>query len=101
MKVIIPCCGSSSRFPDLPPKWMLPDHTGRPMIAEAVSLLNVTDRDLIVTVLEEHQQKFEVISGLRKALGNAVQVVVLKKKTRSQSRRSTKPLWSWISTSHF
>lgn len=85
MKVIIPCCGSSSRFPDLPPKWMLPDHTGRPMIAEAVSLLNVTDRDLIVTVLEEHQQKFEVIRGLRKALGEAVQVVVLKEKTRSQS----------------
>ena len=85
MKVIIPCCGSSSRFPDLPPKWMLPDHTGRPMIAEAVSLLNVTDRDLIVTVLEEHQQKFQVIRGLRKALGDAVQVVVLKEKTRSQS----------------
>ncbi len=85
MKVIIPCCGSSSRFPDLPPKWMLPDHSGRPMIAEAISQIRVSDKDLVVTVLEEHQKRFEVIRGLRKALGEAVQVVVLKEKTRSQS----------------
>jgi hypothetical protein len=85
MKVIIPCCGSSSRFPDLPPKWMLPDHSGRPMIAEAISLLNVADKDIIVTILEEHQRKFEVNRGLKKAIGGNVQVVVLKEKTRSQS----------------
>lgn len=85
MKVIIPCCGNSSRFPDLPPKWMLPDHSGRPMIAEAISLLNVSDKDLIITVLEEHERKFEVTRGLKKALGNAIQVVALKEKTRSQS----------------
>lgn len=55
------------------------------MIAEAISLLNVSDHDLIVTVLDEHQKKFGVIRGLRKALGDAVTVVVLKDRTRSQS----------------
>ena len=92
MKVIIPCCGSSSRFPDLPPKWMLPDHSGRPMIAEAISLLNIDHKDVIVTILEEHQRKFEVIRGLRKAIGEDVKVVTLKEKTRSQSETVYKTL---------
>lgn len=92
MKVIIPCCGSSSRFPDLPPKWMLPDHSGRPMIAEAISLLNVSEQDLIVTVLAEHQRKFAVERGLKKALGSAVRVVVLSEPTRSQSETVYKTL---------
>ena len=85
MKVIIPCCGNSSRFPDLPPKWMLPDHTGRPMIAEAASLLNIPSSDIVVTALTEHESKFQVTRGLKKALGSDIQVVLLDKKTNSQS----------------
>ena len=94
MKVIIPCCGSSSRFPDLPPKWMLPDHSGQPMIAEAVSLLAVDPKDIIVTALAEHEQKFQVVRGLRKALGDDIQVVLLDEKTRSQSETVYKTVMS-------
>lgn len=85
MKVIIPCCGNSSRFPDLPPKWMLPDHSGRPMIAEAISALTVDEKDIVVTVLQEHEERFQVTEGIQKALGKGVNVVILVKPTRSQS----------------
>ena len=28
MRIIVPCAGRSSRYPDMAPKWMLPDHEG-------------------------------------------------------------------------
>jgi len=92
MKVIIPCCGSSSRFPDLPPKWMLPDHTGRPMIKEAISMLEVAESDIIVTALAEHERKFQIVRGLKKSLGNSIRVVLLEEKTKSQSETVYKTL---------
>ena len=44
MKVIVPCCGSSSRFPGQPPKWTLPAHDGRPMLCLAVCRVGVVAR---------------------------------------------------------
>lgn len=90
MKVIVPCCGSSSRFPNLPPKWMLPDHAGRPMICEAVAKLEFQPADLVVSVLREHEQRFDVTAGLEAAFGFPVNVVVLEEKTRSQSETVAK-----------
>lgn len=92
MKVIIPCCGSSSRFPDLPPKWMLPDHSGRPMIKEAISLLEVEESDIIVTALTEHERKFQIVRGLKKSLGDNIRVVLLEEQTKSQSETVYKTL---------
>lgn len=92
MKVIIPCCGSSSRFPDLPPKWMLPDHTGQPMIKEAISLLEVNESEIIVTALAEHETKFQIVRGLKNSLGGDIQVVLLEEKTASQSETVFKTL---------
>jgi hypothetical protein len=85
MKLIVPCCGSSKRFPNLPPKWMLPDHTGRPMICAAVSLLQYDPDDLIVSILREHEEKFAVTAGLRAAFGRDVAVNIIEDRTRNQS----------------
>jgi hypothetical protein len=85
MKVIVPCAGRSSRFPDMPPKWMLPDHDGRPMVAKAVSGLGVEPKDLVVTILREHDERFNAVEGLRGALGPDFAVVTLDQPTRSQS----------------
>lgn len=92
MKVIIPCCGSSSRFPDLPPKWMLPDHAGHPMIKEAISHFDLKESDIIVTALTEHQNKFQITRGLKKSLGEGIQIVLLDEKTKSQSETVFKTL---------
>jgi NDP-sugar pyrophosphorylase family protein len=85
MKVIVPCAGRSTRFPDMPPKWMLPDYDGQPMVAKAVSGLGVDSTDLVITILREHEDRFSAIDGLRRALGSGFQVVTLDEPTKSQS----------------
>lgn len=84
MKVIVPCCGRSARFPNQPPKWMLPAHDGRPMITLAVAGLAFAKEDLVVTILREHEDKYHVRAGLEAAFGYPVRIVVLDEPTRSQ-----------------
>jgi hypothetical protein len=71
---------------------MLPDHTGRPMIQEAISLLEVKESDIIVTALTEHETKFQIVRGLKKSLGENIRVVLLDEKTTSQSETVFKTL---------
>jgi hypothetical protein len=85
MKIIVPCAGRSSRFPNMSPKWMLPDHDGRPMVLKAVQGLNVSAQDLIVTILKEHEDKFDAVAGLKHAFGESIRCVILDEPTRSQS----------------
>ena len=85
MRVIVPCAGGSSRFPNMPPKWMLPDHDGLPMIYKAVEGLAVEPERLIVTMLREHDERFNAVEGLNRAFGTRVECVVLDQPTSSQS----------------
>jgi hypothetical protein len=85
MKIIIPCCGRSSRFPNQPPKWILPAHDGRPMLALAIARLRYNPDDLVVTILQEHEEQFRVSQGIADALGSRPRMVVLNKPTRSQA----------------
>ena len=92
MKVIVPCCGRSSRYPNQPPKWMLPAHDGRPMIALAVSGLAARREDLIVTILREHEERFQVSKGLATAFGAPLAVAILDEPTRSQAETVARTL---------
>jgi hypothetical protein len=92
MKVIAPCCGRSSRYPNQPPKWMLPGHDGRPMLAMAMSRLAISLDDLIVTVLREHEETYHVTAGLAAAFGQPIRVVVLDEPTRSQAETVARTL---------
>lgn len=92
MKVIVPCCGRSSRYPNQPPKWMLAAHGGRPMIAHAVGGIQVPLDDVVVTILREHEDKYQVRRGLDAAFGQPMRVVVLDEPTRSQPETVAKTL---------
>lgn len=92
MKVILPCCGRSSRFPNQPPKWMLPAHDGRPMLSLALSQLDVSLDDVLITVLREHETKFHVTEGIRTIFGGRPRVIVLDEPTRSQSETVARTL---------
>lgn len=85
MKVIVPCAGRSSRFPNMPPKWMLPDHDGVPMVVRAVEGLGVNKDDLIFTLLREHDERFNATKGLQQAFGHPVHTILLDQPTTSQS----------------
>ena len=94
MKIILPCCGKSSRFPGQPPKWTLPAHDGRPMLCHAISGLEYALDDLVVTILAEHEERFQVSAGLAKAFGRPVRMVVLSEPTRSQGETVARTLES-------
>lgn len=85
MKIIVPCCGSSSRFPGQPPKWTLPALDGRPMISHAISGLDLSLDDLVITILRDHEERFNVVQGLEEAFGRPIRVAILDQPTRSQS----------------
>nr|MBP8939592.1 hypothetical protein [Agrobacterium sp.] len=85
MHIIVPCAGRSSRFPDMPPKWMLPDHEGLPMVRRAVAGLGANPDQFIFTILREHDERFKAREGLCAAFGQDVRCVILDQPTRSQS----------------
>ena len=85
MKIIVPCAGRSSRFPNMAPKWMLPDNDGLPMVYKAVQGLGASVDDFIFTILREHEERFQAQEGLRAAFGQKVNCVILDEPTRSQS----------------
>ena len=43
MEIILPCAGLSSRFPNLRPKYLLTDYSGKMMIEGAIKNHNFTD----------------------------------------------------------
>jgi hypothetical protein len=85
MKVIVPCAGKSSRFPNMRPKWMLTHPSGDLMVKKVVEGLDAEPKDIVVTMLAEHEEKYSIIKGLKESLGSEIQVVVLDKQTSSQS----------------
>jgi hypothetical protein len=85
MKVIVPCCGRSSRFPNLPPKYMLPGHDGRPMLALSLAKIAVSLDDVVIAVLREHEEKYGITKGFELAFGRPLNVVIHDEPTRSQS----------------
>jgi hypothetical protein len=71
---------------------MLPSGNGRPMIVEAVSKLDFDLDDLIVTILKEHDEKYDARAGIRTAFGRPIEVVVLDKPTASQPETVSRTL---------
>lgn len=83
--------GSSSRFPNLKPKWMLTHPNGKFMAIQAVSGLNLHEFDRIVFVcLNEHEEKFRFTKGFREELDTTemkgkYELLYLKSTTAHQS----------------
>lgn len=84
MKVILPCAGKSSRFPNMRPKWTLTHPEGDLMVKKAIDGLNVKPKDVIITILREHEEKYKIISGLKENIGSDLEIVVLDKQTKNQ-----------------
>jgi len=90
--LLIPMAGKSSRFPDTRPKWMLSHPwSNRFMGIESIAGLNLDFFEKIYFIcLSEHEKKYKFLDGFESELekigiGNKVEVVLLDKKTHSQS----------------
>lgn len=84
MKIIVPCAGKSSRFSNMRPKWMLTHPEGDLMVKKAIDGLNVKPKDVIITILREHEEKYKIIRGLKENISNDLKIVVLDEQTKSQ-----------------
>jgi len=86
MKVIIPCAGKSSRFPNMRPKWMLTHPDGDLMVKKALDeIQGIELKDVVITILKEHEEKYDIIRGLRENIGPEINIVILDEPTKSQS----------------
>lgn len=76
MEIIIPCAGLSSRFPNLRPKYLLTDYSGKMMIEGAAK--NFIGRyPVTITILEEHDKMYGSKRLLEEAFGDKVKIVCL------------------------
>jgi len=88
--LIIPCGGTSSRFPNMKPKWMLTYPDGELMIKKSISGLPIEKFDrIIITIVQSHIDEFDAYRILDQIFDfngeNQYELLVLKDFTKSQS----------------
>lgn len=84
--VIIPCAGGSSRYPNVRPKFLLVNPNGNLMLFDSISKLNLKNCDLVVTILKEHEEKYQISDMFTKFFRNyQIRLCILNKPTKSQA----------------
>lgn len=77
MRIIIPCAGKSSRFPNTRPKYLLTMPDGRMMLQHAADKYLDAGHSVTFVVVKEHSEKYESEYAIRKAYGDSVDVCIL------------------------
>lgn len=76
----MPCAGLSTRFPNMRPKYLLTDYSGKMMIENAVK--NYIEKyNVTIVILKEHDRRFKAKDKLIEAFGDKVKIVILDKPT--------------------
>ena len=87
MSLILPCAGSSSRYPNMKPKWMLTLPSNKLMIQGSIEKLDLKNiNDIYVTFLKEHIIDYELtdLEQLFHFTNKKVHILLLNDKTNSQ-----------------
>ena len=82
--LVLPCAGSSSRYPNLPPKWMLTHPSGLIMLKQGLTSFPVSHFSKVVPVITRKQvDKFQADLVLKKSFGDypGLELVVLEEQT--------------------
>lgn len=86
--LIIPCAGTSSRFPNMKPKYILTHPDGKLMVEKAIEGLDLVQFDrIIITILKTHSEKYESELILQQIFSAQpkVEVLVLEEPTSCQA----------------
>ena len=82
--LIIPAAGKSSRYPNMKPKWLLTHPDGRLMIDKIITDNYYHHYDkIIISILQEHIDKYEADIILDQIFGSTVQINVIDTPTKS------------------
>ena len=83
LTVLLPCAGRSRRYPNLRPKWMLVTPEGDLMLERAfASVASQKPERVVVGLLREHEERYGASDGIKRALGDTVDVVFMEEDTR-------------------
>jgi NDP-sugar pyrophosphorylase family protein len=91
LTVIFPCAGQSTRFPNLRPKYLLTDYSGKLMIENAAKNFFGKHR-IVITILKEHDLKFKALDRLKSVFGNDADIVILDEPTKGPAETIYKTL---------
>lgn len=81
MEIIVPAAGLSTRFPNMKPKYLLYDYKGEMMLMNALRHFYEKGYNIHVGILEEHEEKYNVIEQLSYEWPD-INVVVIEKPTK-------------------
>jgi len=80
MEIIVPAAGLSTRFPNMPPKYLLFDSNGDMMLYKAIE--PYLEHHVTIGILQEHVEKYNAKEKINEQFHqNSVNVVVLPKVT--------------------
>lgn len=101
MKVIIPCAGKSSRFPNTRPKYLLTMPDGRMMLQHAADNYIKRGDDVTFVVVKQHCDEYQSEYAIRKAYGDAVNIVKFDEFTSGPAETVYKVVSEWNEDSPF
>lgn len=76
MEIIIPAAGLSTRFPNMRPKYILTDYTGKMMFENAIKPF-VGLYPITIGILQEHEDKYQVSKYIKHEYNNNIKIVIL------------------------
>jgi hypothetical protein len=80
--LLLPCAGLSSRYRNMRPKWMLTTPDGRLAIQRAAASVDPARIGRrVIAIRAEHETKYGASAAIRRAFGEAIDIVVLDKDT--------------------
>lgn len=79
MEIIVPAAGLSSRFPDMKPKYLLYDYSGKLMVQKALE--PYMNHSITIGILKEHDIKFLASDFLKYEFGDKIKIVILDEPT--------------------
>jgi len=82
MEIIIPCAGHSTRFPNLRPKYLLTNYSGKLMVEKAAECFSSDKNRLTIAILKEHDDVYNSSKILTNTFGNTINIVVLDNYTK-------------------
>ena len=94
MDIIVPAAGLSTRFPNLPPKYILRDANNCMMLRNAINPFLDKHR-IVVGVLGDHVNKYDVLSQLRNEFSTSIEELLKEDDVIVQSNAKKKRV-TWI-----
>lgn len=77
----MPCAGLSTRFPNMRPKYLLMDYSGKLMIENAVKNF-IGKYRITIVILKSHDEMFDAVNVLRRAFDDEVDICIVDKPTK-------------------